>query len=221
MSDTVNTSSLQQTENAEEEVLDKLAYTKKRYLTPKEIAAFVLVNFGQKNLSQFIGGEKQFFLIQYAGLSDKHYANIELFATIYDAIDDTLSGLIIDRTRTRWGRVRPFFILPLPLWILGGMMLFSTPGITGVAQAVYVAIATIIYGLGMSYFGAWNLMTYNITPNINNIIVPISTELKIDIDNIVNDLTIFKNEYKSSELCLESDFCWNKIHIAQNITSIF
>ena len=127
MSDKVNTASVQETEAAEAEKLDKLAYTKKRYLTPKEIAAFVLVNFGQKNLSQFIGSEKQFFLIQYAGLSAQHYANIELFATIYDALDDTISGLIIDRTRTRWGRVRPFFILPLPLWILGGMMLFSTP----------------------------------------------------------------------------------------------
>ena len=166
MSDTVNTTSLQENESTEE-VVDKLAYTKKRYLRPKEIAAFVLVNFGQKNLSQFIDGEKQFFLVQYAGLNPQHFANIQLFATIYDALDDTLSGLIIDRTRTRWGRVRPFFILPLPLWILGGMMLFSTPGITGIAQALYVAAATIIYGLGMSYFGAWNLMTYNITPNMN------------------------------------------------------
>ena len=34
----------------EQEELDKLAYTKKNYLTPKEIAAYVLVNFGQKNL---------------------------------------------------------------------------------------------------------------------------------------------------------------------------
>lgn len=166
MSDTVNTTSLQENESTEE-IVDKLAYTKKRYLRPKEIAAFVLVNFGQKNLSQFVGGEKQFFLVQYAGLDPKYFANIELFATIYDAIDDTLSGLIIDRTRTRWGRVRPFFILPLPLWILGGMMLFSTPSLSGISQALYVAAATIIYGLGMSYFGAWNLMTYNITPNMN------------------------------------------------------
>ena len=166
MSDTVNTTSLQENE-ATEDAVDKLAYTKKRYLRPKEIAAFVLVNFGQKNLSQFIDGEKQFFLVQYAGLNPQHFANIQLFATIYDALDDTISGLIIDRTRTRWGRVRPFFILPLPLWILGGMMLFSTPGLSGMAQALYVAVATIIYGLGMSYFGAWNLMTYNITPNMN------------------------------------------------------
>ena len=57
MSDTVNTTSLQENESTEE-IVDKLAYTKKRYLRPKEIAAFVLVNFGQKNLSQFVGGEK-------------------------------------------------------------------------------------------------------------------------------------------------------------------
>lgn len=47
------------------------------------------------------------------------------------------------------------------------MMLFSTPGLTGMSQAIYVAAATIIYGLGMSYFNAWNLMIYNVTPNVN------------------------------------------------------
>lgn len=160
-----NTAAAEQT--AEGEVLDKLAYTKKRYLTPKEIAAYVLVNFGQKNLSQFITNSRQTFMMQYAGLSGKAYAAITSFATIYDALDDTISGLIIDRTRTRWGRVRPFFILPLPLWIIGGFMLYSTPDLSELSLSIYFAVATIIYGLGMSYFGAWNLMIYNITPNIN------------------------------------------------------
>lgn len=167
MSDQVNTTSLQESELSEEETLDKLAYTKKRYLRPKEIAAYVLVNFGQKNLSQFINNSKQTFLMQYAGLSGNAYAAIASFTTIYDALDDTISGLIIDRTRTRWGRVKPFFILPLPLWIIGGFMMYSTPNLEGMALSIYFGIATIIYGLGMSYFGAWNLMIYNITPNIN------------------------------------------------------
>ena len=153
---------------SDDEVLDKLAYTRKRYLTPKEIAAFVLVNFGQKNLSQFISANKDFFMVQFMGLSTTANANINLFSTVYDAVDDTLSGLIIDRTRTRWGRVRPFFILPLPVWILGGLMLFSAPSIaSSTGKVAWFAAATIIYGLGMSYFNAWNLMIYNITPNTN------------------------------------------------------
>lgn len=154
---------------AEEQAeLDKLAYTTKRYLTPKEIAAYVLVNFGQKNLSQFVDAFKEFFMIQFLKLNTTVYANINLFASIYDALDDTISGLIIDRTRTRWGRIRPFFIVPLPLWLVGGYMMFTAPtGFSSTAKTVWALIAIIVYGLGMSYFGAWGLMIYNITPNAN------------------------------------------------------
>ncbi len=141
--------------------------TKKRYLAPKEIAAYVLVNFGQKNLTQYVSSYKEFFMIQFLKLNSTAYAQINLFASIYDALDDTLSGLIIDRTRTRWGRIRPFFILPLPMWILGGFMMFTAGSFTSVEKVIWSAVAILIYGLGMSYFGAWSLMMYNITPNEN------------------------------------------------------
>lgn len=144
--------------------LDKLAYTKKRYLSPKEIIAYVLVNFGQKNLSQFINAYKEFFMIQFLKLNTTAYAYINLFASVYDALDDTISGLIIDRTRTRWGRIRPFFIIPLPLWVVGGVMMFTAPNISSTTKIIWALVAIIIYGLGMSYFGAWGLMIYNITP---------------------------------------------------------
>ena len=174
MSEVINENEVKTEKMSDDEILDKLAYTKKRYLTPKEIAAYVLVNFGQKNLSQFITANKDFFMVQFMGLSTTANANINLFSTVYDAVDDTLSGLIIDRTRTRWGRVRPFFILPLPIWILGGLMLFSAPSISSSSGKIaWFAAATVIYGLGMSYFNAWNLMIYNITPNTterNNLI---------------------------------------------------
>jgi Na+/melibiose symporter-like transporter len=159
---------------AEEQAeLDKLAYTKKRYLTPKEIAAYVLVNFGQKNLSQFVDAFKEFFMIQFLKLNTTAYAYINLCASIYDALDDTISGLIIDRTRTRWGRIRPFFIIPIPLWLVGGFMMFTAPDINSTQKIIWAAVAIVIYGLGMSYFGAWGLMIYNITPNTderNNLI---------------------------------------------------
>ena len=99
----------QQLNDSELEELERLAYTKKRYLSPKEIAAFVLVNFGKKNLDQFTSAFKEFFMIQFLKLNTTAYANINLFASIYDAADDTISGLIIDRTRTRWGRIRPLY----------------------------------------------------------------------------------------------------------------
>ncbi len=158
------------TGEADEEALeeaDKLAYTKKRYLSPREMAAFVLVNFGQKNLSQFVNAFKEFFMIQFMKLNTTAYAYINLGASIFDAVDDSVSGLVIDRTRTRWGRVRPFFIIPIPLWLVAGAMMFSVPDISSTGKIVWATVAIILYGEGMSWFGAWWLMVYNITPNEN------------------------------------------------------
>ena len=62
MSEVINENEVKTEKMSDDELLDKLAYTKKRYLTPKEIAAYVLVNFGQKNLSQFITANKDFFM---------------------------------------------------------------------------------------------------------------------------------------------------------------
>lgn len=151
----------------QEEELQGSLHTEKRYLSPKEIAAFVLVNFGQKNLNQYVSVYKEFFMIQFLKLNSTAYANINLFATVYDAVDDTLSGLIIDRTRTRWGRIKPYLIIPLPLMVLGGVMMFSAPHLSSTLRVVWASVAIILYGLGMSYFNAWNLMMYNITPNEN------------------------------------------------------
>ena len=107
-------------------------------------------------------------MIQFLKLNTTVYANINFFASVYDAVDDTISGLIIDRTRTRWGRIRPFFIIPLPLWVLGGYMMFTAPsGFSSTQKTIWATVAIVVYGLGMSYFGAWGLMIYNITPNTN------------------------------------------------------
>ena len=98
-------------EITESETLDKLAHTKKRYLRPKEIFAYVMANFGHKALNQFMGSHQDFFLVNIMRVKPAHLAFVNTCATAYDAVDDTISGLVIDRTRTRWGRVKPFFIL--------------------------------------------------------------------------------------------------------------
>lgn len=153
--------------------LDRLAYTRKRYLTPKEIAAYALLNFGQINLDNFINASREFFMIQFLKIGTTAYANISLITSVYDAVDDTISGLIIDRTRTRWGRIRPFLLVPVPIWLIGTVMMFTAPDINSTQKFIWGLVSILLYGLGMSYFSAWKLMLYNITPNVderNNLI---------------------------------------------------
>lgn len=140
----------------------------RRFIRPSEIVAFLLTTFGQKNLSQFVDANRQFFMISFLGISGKAYGLIVFIETIYDALDDVLSGLIIDRTRTRWGRLRPYMIISMPVWGIATLMLFTTPSfLSGNTQRIIWAIVAIFaYNLGMSYFNAWNILLYNITPNL-------------------------------------------------------
>ena len=141
----------------------------RRYLRPKEIAGFLLTSFGQKNLSQYVNAFRQFFAISFLGMSGSTYGIIMFIETIYDAVDDSISGLIIDRTRTRWGRLRPWLVIPTPFWAIAMVMLFTTPAflVHEWQKVIWTIVAIFVYNLGMSYFGAWTIMLYNITPNNN------------------------------------------------------
>ena len=152
-----------------EEVNSEVSAANRRYLRPKEIAAYLLTSFGQKNLSQYVNAFRQFFAISFLGMSGSTYGVIMFIESIYDAVDDSISGLIIDRTRTRWGRLRPWLVIPTPFWAIAMVMLFTTPAflVHEWQKVVWTIVGIFVYNLGMSYFGAWTIMLYNITPNNN------------------------------------------------------
>ena len=152
-----------------EAIQQEVSASNRRYLRPKEIAAYLLTSFGQKNLSQYVNAFRQFFAISFLGMSGSTYGIIMFIESIYDAVDDSISGLIIDRTRTRWGRLRPWLVIPTPFWAVAMIMLFTTPSflVHEWQKVIWTVVAIFVYNLGMSYFGAWTIMLYNITPNNN------------------------------------------------------
>ncbi len=156
-------------EGVETTTVEQASNQEQRYLRPKEIAGFLLTSFGQKNLSQYVNAFRQFFAISFLGMSGSTYGIIMFIESIYDAVDDSISGLIIDRTRTRWGRLRPWLVIPTPFWAIAMIMLFTTPAflVHEWQKIIWTVVAIFVYNLGMSYFGAWTIMLYNITPNNN------------------------------------------------------
>lgn len=164
----VKTADYEPSEQEIKDEIEKESEQNRRYIRPREIVAFLLTTFGQKNLAQFVDSYRQFFMISFLGLTGKAYGLIVFLESIYDALDDSLSGLIIDRTRTRWGRLRPYMIITVPVWGLATLMLFTTPSMLSgsTTKIVWAVIAIFAYNLGMSYFNAWNILLYNITPSL-------------------------------------------------------
>lgn len=76
-------------------------------------------------------------------------ASIIMFiATLWDAINDPIMGGICDRTRSRWGRYRPYMIFcPIFLVIVSYFLFLAPSGMSDTAKIIYIAVFYILYGM--------------------------------------------------------------------------
>ncbi|MFN2145152.1 MAG: MFS transporter [Anaerolineales bacterium] len=136
-------------------------------------------DFGFSLTDTVIGVLYAIFLTDVIGMPARYAAGVFLVGRIWDFVNDPIMGYISDRTRSRWGRRRPFLLfgfIPFAvaysaLWInytqwplfastqawIGGMIKGGTEdafGITGLifftaAYIFYETLATLVY---MPYF---------------------------------------------------------------------
>jgi sugar (glycoside-pentoside-hexuronide) transporter len=73
------------------------------------------------------------------GLSAAAAGAILLFARCFDAVDAPIWGIIFEKTHSRWGRSRPWFLwLAIP-FAISGVLTFVTPDVGPTAKIVYAA----------------------------------------------------------------------------------
>lgn len=77
-------------------------------MQPKESIAYSLCGFGQNLICTIIGSYLTVFMTDAIGYGALAVALLMLFARIYDALNDPIMGSIVDRTRTPWGKCRPY-----------------------------------------------------------------------------------------------------------------
>lgn len=86
------------------------------------------------------------FYVDMLGLSTDRYALVLFIYTFIDAIDNPVYGFLSDRTRTKWGRRRPWLIIGTPLLVLSFIMFFTPPPIKGTSLFVYMLLMYILTG---------------------------------------------------------------------------
>ncbi len=81
------------------------------------------------------------------GLSASFVGLILMIARIFDAVNDPFMGILVAKTRTRWGRFRPWLFSGTILNAVVLYALFATPHIEGVPLMVYFTAIYIIWGV--------------------------------------------------------------------------
>lgn len=88
-----------------------------------------------------------------------------IISKIVDAITNVAMGYIIDRTRTKEGKARPWLLLSAPLLAVTGILLFTVPSGSETVQIIWLMVS---YNLFYSF-------AYTIFNMSHNLMVPLST----------------------------------------------
>ena len=95
-----------------------IAEKEKRYVGVRETALYGVANGGQVIGYNLIRMQLTFLYVTVFGIPAKAVTAMIFFMGIWDALNDPLMGSIVDRTRTRFGKLRPYLIfVPIPLGI--------------------------------------------------------------------------------------------------------
>ncbi len=89
------------------------------------------------------------YLTDVVGLDIKYATFITMIATIWDGVNDPMMGIITDRTRSKYGRHRRYFLLSIPFLVISYSMMWNAFGLDGkentVLCIVYYGFAYILY----------------------------------------------------------------------------
>ncbi|WP_248149320.1 MFS transporter [Microbacterium aoyamense] len=122
-----------------------------RSITPRaQRVAVVTAGFGQNAVLTMVTTFILVYLIEYAHVSAAGIAVVTGIITatkVFDAFADPVMGSLIDLTRTRWGKFRPYILFSaVPVAVLSAL-LFSAPDATEPAKLVFFGVCYFLWGI--------------------------------------------------------------------------
>lgn len=113
-------------------------------LKPKEALSYSVAGLGQNLICGLVGSYLVYYMTNGLLINAVTVGYIMLGTRLFDALNDPVMGSIVDRTRSRWGKCRPYLLFtPVPIAIFTVLVFLPLPP----ATSATVATATVIYVL--------------------------------------------------------------------------
>ncbi|MGN8843058.1 MFS transporter [Niallia sp. HCP3S3_B10] len=135
----------------------------------EKISLVERIGYGSGDLaSNFIWQAMSIFIVYYftdvIGIAAGIIGSIMLFSRVFDGVTDVLMGYVIDKTKSKHGKARPWLLwLAIP-FAISAVLLFTVPNVSTVWQVVYITITynlvCLVYtGLNVPYGTLNSLIT--------------------------------------------------------------
>lgn len=117
-------------------------------LTSKEKASYGLGAVGKDMVYMLSAGYILYYYQDILGVSAIAMGVILMAARVFDAFNDPVMGIIVAKTRTRWGKFRPWLLIGTVLNAFVLYFMFAAPpALDGSGLVAYAAIAYVLWGV--------------------------------------------------------------------------
>ena len=117
-------------------------------LTGKEKVSYGLGAVGKDMVYMLSASYVLYYYQDLLGVNPFAMGVILLVARVFDAFNDPIMGIIVAKTRTRWGKFRPWLFIGTLLNAVVLYLLFSAPpALDGAGMVAYAAVVYILWGV--------------------------------------------------------------------------
>lgn len=119
----------------------------KKYLKTSETLSFSFSAFGRSMIYTLMSTFLLIFYTDAMKLSPTHAGLIILAARIFDAANDPIMGIIADKTKTKFGKLRPYLLFSPILIMISTAALFYVPNLEYGGRLAYATITYLVWGV--------------------------------------------------------------------------
>lgn len=134
-----------------------------RNLFRRNTITFGLGTIGRDMVYNLITMFLIFYLTEVVNVSNSELAwitGVILFARVFDALNDPIMGVVVDNTRTRWGKFKPWILIGVIFSGIITILLFTDFGLTGTSFIVMFAVLYLLWGIAWTIndIAYWSMM---------------------------------------------------------------
>ena len=136
----------------------------KKYVQKKEMTAFCVAGLGQGMIYALMSSYISDYYLNVLQLSPMFVLLLMLLARVWDAINDPLMGIIVDRSNLKSGKMLPFIRAALIPIAIVTFLMYMSPNLNKTEMMIYSAIVYVAWGMiytvgDVSFWGLQNDMT--------------------------------------------------------------
>ncbi len=119
----------------------------KRFVSKKELWMYALGAGGQGMIYAMMSSYISDYYVNVLQLPLMFVLLLMLLARVWDAINDPMMGMIVDRKTTKWGKMRPYIIFATPAISILTLLMYCSPSLEQKSLMIFSAVVYILWGM--------------------------------------------------------------------------